>query len=295
MMSGEGGNMEMESIAYLNGNFLPLSKLSISPFDRGFLFGDSVYESIPVYHGSPRNLESHLMRLRNSLAFLHIELSLSDLELEKIIDELVISNKFDHQYIYCQVSRGSNGLKRSHFLPKDGGQPTIFIMNQPIDLPSREIVKSGYKAITLPDIRWQYTSIKTTNVLPNVLQLDVVVSNGADEAIYLKNGFVVEGTCSNIFIVKNNQLITPPQQQSMLSGITRQTIIDLAQKNDIPYEVREIASEEIWSADEIWFTNSIEGLLPIVSVDNQQIADGKVGPMCFTMLDYYLDYILQPA
>ncbi len=239
-----------KNLGYLNGNFSPINKLKISPFDRGFLFGDSVYESIPVYYNAPRNLSDHLLRLRKNLDYLCIKLPLSDRDISKIIETLIKKNKFEHQYIYCQITRGNNGLKRSHIFPKFKNKSTVFMIGQPISLLNRDKI-TGYNAITFPDIRWKYTSIKTTNLLPNVLQINKAILSNAYEGIYIKNDLVIEGTVSNIFLVKEGKILTSEIQESMINGITRKIILEIATNNNISCEIRKINKNEIWAADEI--------------------------------------------
>jgi len=209
--------------AYLNGSFLPLEDASISVMDRGFLFGDGVYEVIPVYGKRLFRLAHHLKRLQNSLDAVRICNPLANDEWEDVLTGLIERNSGSDQAIYLQVTRGVVAM-RDHAFPEDT-PPTVFAMSTPAS-PSAEIASvTGIRAITLDDSRWKHCNIKAITLLPNVLLRQEAIDAGSAEAILIKDGFAIEGAASNIFIVSSGILITPPNGPALLPGITRDLIL----------------------------------------------------------------------
>lgn len=258
-----------QSIVYLNGEFLPLDQAKVSVLDRGFLFGDGVYEVVPVYGGKPFRLPEHLERLGNSLAGIRMAPPLSVEQWEAIFQRLIQGG--EDQSIYLQVTRGV-APKREHAFPKDAS-PTVFAMCAPI----APIPASGAKAITVPDIRWQWCHIKAVTLLANVLQRQQAVDEGCAEAILVRDGYAIEGAASNLFAVVDGVLLTPPKDHDILPGITRDLVVELAEANNIPLQERKIALDELNRAEEVWVTSSTREILPIVELDGRKVGAGEPG------------------
>ena len=274
--------------AYLNGALLPLDEAQVSVMDRGFLFGDGVYEVIPVYGGRLFRLSHHLQRLQNSLDAVRIGNPMSESEWGDMLAELVARNTGSDQAVYLQVTRGA-APKRDHAFPADI-HPTVFAMSTPAAAPRDSAAEQGIKAVTLPDIRWQHCNIKAITLLPNVLLLQQAIEADTAEAILIKAGYAIEGAASNIFIVSNGLLITPPNGPALLPGITRDLIIELAAGNAIPYREAEILAADLFDADEIWLTSSTREISPVIQLDDTTISGGKPGPLWRRMIELYQDY-----
>jgi D-alanine transaminase len=266
-------------IVYLNGEFLPLSQAKVSVLDRGFLFGDGVYEVIPVYGGKPLRLAEHLQRLGNSLDGIRLEAPLSAEEWEAVFMRLI--DGAEDQSIYLQVTRGV-GPRRDHAFPK-GVAPTVFAICTPI----APIPATGVKAITVPDIRWQWCHIKAITLLANVLQRQQAVDEGCAEAILVRDGYALEGAASNLFAVVDGVLLTPPKGNDILPGITRDLVVEIALGNAIAFEERKITLEELSRAEEVWVTSSTREVLPIVELDGRMVGNGKPGPLWARMNALY--------
>jgi D-alanine transaminase len=276
------------TIACLNGTFLPLEDACVPVMDRGFLFGDGVYEVIPVYGGKLFRLAHHLQRLENSLVAVRIGNPLSTREWEAMLMELVSRNESADQAVYLQITRGV-APRRDHAFPADT-KPTLFAMSTPtaaaVDIDS----VTGATAITLPDIRWKLCNIKAITLLPNVLLRQQAIDAGAAEAVLIKDGHAIEGAASNLFIVKNGLLCTPANSPNLLPGITRDLIIGLANRHSIPVREADITTAELFAADEIWLTSSTREISPVTRLDNTVISAGKPGPLWRRMITHYQDY-----
>lgn len=280
-------------IVYLNGNYLPIEKAQISVTDRGFLFGDAVYEVIPIYSGKLFRLECHLKRLQNSLNAIRIDFKIDTKEWNNICKELIAKNKSDikHQLIYLQISRGAT-LHRDHIFPEEI-VPTIFAQCVPVKKLSFETISQGLSAITIEDTRWKYCYIKSTALLANVLLRQQAYEANASEAILIRDGYVMEGSSSNVFAVKNDTILTPPLNEYILGGITREFILELARKHKLPLEETPILRNELKAADEVWVTSSVREIFPIIKVDHQVINNGNVGDMWKRMIKYYHEEVEQ--
>ena len=276
------------STAYLNGTFLPLDQAHVSVMDRGFLFGDGVYEVIPVYGGKLFRLGHHLKRLQNSLDAIRIGNPLAGDDWESMLAQLVAFNEGRDQTVYLQVTRGVSP-RRDHAFPVDS-RPTVFAMCTPC-LSSREIgTDPGVFAITLADIRWQYCNIKAITLLPNILLRQQAIDADTAEAILLKDGYAIEGAASNIFIVVNDTLKTPPNSPALLPGVTRDLILELAEANGIPCLEADITAEELAGADEIWLTSSTREISPVIRLDDRPVGSGKPGAQWNRMIRLYQNY-----
>jgi len=276
------------STAYLNGEFQPLSETQVSVMDRGFLFGDGVYEVIPVYGGRLFRLTHHLKRLRNSLDGVRIANPLSDKAWETMLTELVARNEGRDQAVYLQVTRGV-AARRDHAFPENCS-PTLFAMSTP--MPEAVDIDSvtGIAAIALPDIRWKLCNLKAITLLPNVLLRQQALDNDGAEAILINDGFAIEGAASNLFIVNNGLLITPANGPALLPGITRDLIIELAANHTIPFREADITQQQLFSADEIWLTSSTREISPVIRLDDSVISGGVPGPLWRRMISLYQDY-----
>lgn len=275
------------NIAYLNGEFLPLEEARVPVLDRGFIFGDGVYEVIPVYSHQPFRLAGHLERLQHSLDGIRLANPHTQAEWDGLITRLIVANEGEDQSIYLHVTRGVS--KRDHAFPK-GVPPTVFMMSSPLLPPPSEWRESGVVAITATDSRWQHCDIKAISLLPNVLLRQLAVDAEAMETILLREGFLTEGTASNIFVVRDSVLLAPPKSHLMLPGITCDVVLELAEKNDIRCEVREISEFELRSADEIWLTSSTREVLPVTELDGKPVGDGTPGELYCRMNALYQAY-----
>ena len=276
------------STAWLNGRFLPLADAHVSVLDRGFLFGDGIYEVIPVYGGRLFRLSQHLTRLRNSLDGVRITNPMSDSEWEAMLNELVARNEGSDQAVYLQVTRGA-APKRDHAFPT-GVQPTVFGMSNALTVNRDAAAVQGVRAITLDDIRWSLCNLKAITLLPNVMLRQQAIEADTAEAILINNGKAIEGAASNLFIVKNGLLITPPNSNCLLPGVTRDLVIELAANNGIPHREADIPADDLLQADEIWLTSSTREISPVIQLDNTAVGDGKPGPLWNKMIVLYRDY-----
>jgi len=268
---------------YLNGEYLPLAEAKVSVLDRGFLFGDGVYEVIPAYAGRFFRLEDHITRLNNSLHGIRLPLNYSVAEWQAILQPLLDSGK--NQCIYLQITRGA-ASKREHGFPENI-KPTLFAMSS--DVQPMAGKAGGIKAITLDDIRWQLCNIKAITLLPNILLRQTALDHGCAEAILVKNGYVIEGAASNVFAVIDGELTTPPKSNEILPGITRDLILELAQANGIPYREDIIALEALQAASEVWVSFTQE-IVPVIELDGKTVGDGKPGPFWQRMDQILQDY-----
>ncbi len=262
---------------YLNGQYLPLDEAKISVLDRGFLFGDGVYEVIPAYLGKLFHFAEHMERLENSLSSIRLANPHTPAQWLEILTPLLDSSL--NQYIYLQITRGV-APKRDHAFPENTA-PTVFAMCS--DIEPFASLEAGVKAISVDDSRWELCNIKATTLLANILLRQQAVEKGCAEAILVKDGYVTEGAASNIFAVIEGILITPPNGCAILPGITRDVILDIAKQNNIPCSIDIISLDALKTASEIWLTSSTREIVPIVQLDNKIIADGKPGPIWQTM------------
>ncbi|MHB8746449.1 MAG: D-amino acid aminotransferase [Gammaproteobacteria bacterium] len=273
---------------YLNGVFLPIEQACVPVLDRGFLFGDGVYEVIPVYGGNLFRLEEHLQRLDHSLAGIRIVNPLSRALWRDTLEELIERNDGGDQSIYFQITRGT-AAKRDHAFPADV-LPTVFMMSTPLAPLPANLSQAGISAITLADIRWQKCDIKAITLLPNVLLRQQAIDAGAVEAILLRDGLAVEGAASNLFIVQSGVIITPPKGPYLLPGITRDLILELAATHAVPHSEAVISVAALRGADEVWLTSSTREILPVTRLDGTPVGAGKPGPLWAKVIGLYQNY-----
>jgi len=279
---------------YLNGKFMPIEEAYVPVLDRGFIFGDGVYEVIPVYSKRAFRLAEHLQRLQSSLDGIRLPNPHNEAEWTKLINELVACNPSEDQYLYLHITRGV--AKRDHAFPQPPVAPTVFMMSSPLLQPPAELLKIGVSAVTATDNRWLRCDIKAISLLPNVLLRQQAVDAGCAETILIRLGendpdsFMTEGAASNIFVVKNGTLLAPPKDNLMLPGITYDVILEIAAANSIPVQVRKIAKAEIFSADELLLTSSTKEILPITTVDGKPVGSGLPGAMFMRLHTLYQNF-----
>ena len=279
---------------YLNGEFMPIEEAKISVLDRGFIFGDGVYEVIPVYSRKAFRLAEHLRRLQHSLDGIKLANPHSEREWTKLINELVARNAAEDQYLYLHITRGV--AKRDHAFPNPPVKPTVFMLSNPLLVPSATLLQSGVACITAPDNRWLRCDIKAIALLPNVLLRQMAIEAGAMETILIRaesnneDAFMTEGAASNIFVIKNGKLLAPPKDNLMLPGITYDVILEIAAANGIPYEVRRISVAEVFAADELLLTSSTKEVLPITQLDGKPVGTGKPGAIFARLHKLYQDF-----
>ena len=263
----------MADTVYLNGDYLPLADAKVSVLDRGFLFGDGVYEVIPAYAGRLFRFEDHIVRLNNSLREIRLDLDKSVAEWQAIFQPMLDGGK--DQYIYLQVTRGY-APKRDHGFPEQV-VPTVFAMCSEIKPFAGRV--TGVKAVTLDDARWQMCHVKAITLLANLLLRQEALDQDCAEAILVRNGYVNEGAASNVFVVIDDELITPPKNNEILPGITRDVILELAEANQIPCREDVIALEALQNASEIWVTSSTREIVPVIELNGSEVGDGEPGPV----------------
>jgi D-alanine transaminase len=261
---------------YLNGEFLPTAEARVPVLDRGFLFGDGVYEVIPVYGRRPFRLDAHLRRLQRSLDALRMDPPHDHAHWRSLIAELVARQPFDDQGIYLQVTRGV--AKRDHAFPKDVA-PTVFMMGNPLVTPTAPQLAQGVAAITAADNRWLRCDIKSTALLANVLLRQMAVDQGAAETILLREGQLTEGSASNVFIVAGGVIASPPNGPLLLPGVTAEVVEDAARLEGVPLERRPVSEEQLRGADEVWITSASREVLAVSALDGSPVGNGRPGPI----------------
>ncbi|MBT5030791.1 MAG: D-amino acid aminotransferase [Proteobacteria bacterium] len=280
------------SIAYLNGEYLPLDQARISPLDRGFLFGDGIYEYIPSYDGKLVGFSLHIERLKRGLDSLKIDLPWSLEQWREIFDELIKRNGAGNQSLYLHISRGAD-TKRDHAYPK-GIKPTVFILVSKIDPPqiADPELAHTFKVSSKQDLRWDRCHIKSTALLGNVMHKQSSVEDGCDEALlYNEKEEITEGASSNIVVVKDGKMATPLLDHHVLPGITRYILFDIVGKySKRLFEERVVTLAEARDADEIWVTASSKDLVPVVELDGKPLGDGKPGPVWQEVMALYSEH-----
>jgi D-alanine transaminase len=282
-------------VIYLNGQFLPLEEARVPVLDRGFMFGDGVYEVIPVYQRRVFRLAQHLARLQASMEAIGLRNPHSAQQWQQLIERVVALQELADQSVYLQVTRGV--AKRDHAFPADA-VPTVLIMSNPLKTPSREQREQGVRAVSLTDNRWLRCDIKSTALLGNVLLRQAAVSAGAAECVLFRDGFLTEGSSSNILVVCGGVLLTPPKSNLILPGITYDVVLELAQSAGLAYEVRTVAQSEVRGAEEMMLTSSTREVLPITNLDGISVGDGTPGPVTRRLIElferYKQDLLAQP-
>jgi D-alanine transaminase len=276
-----------EITVFLNGKLLPLEHANVSVLDRGFIFGDGVYELVPVYSRVPFRLDEHLTRLERSLGEAKIRNPYSRSQWRGHIYQLIDAQAFDDQGIYFQVTRGV--AKRDHAFPKNV-EPTVFMMSNPLVNPPQEQVEKGAPAVSAQDNRWLRCDIKSISLLGNCMLRQLSAEVGANETILFRDGKLTEASASNVFVVKRGVILAPPKSNLILPGITYDVVAELAQANSIALEFKDIPEVDVRSADEIWVTSSSKEVLAIVELDGKRIGDGRPGPVFRRMYQLYQEF-----
>jgi D-alanine transaminase len=276
-----------EMTVFLNGKLLPIEQATVSVLDRGFIFGDGVYELVPVYSRVPFRLDEHLVRLERSLGEAKIRNPYSRQQWRAHIYQLVDAQPFDDQGIYFQVTRGV--AKRDHAFPKSV-EPTVFMMSNPLTNPPQAQIESGSAAVSAQDNRWLRCDIKSISLIGNVLLRQLSAEAGAAETILFRDGKLTEASASNVFIVKRGVIQSPPKTNLILPGITYDVVVELARANGLPLEFRDISEAEVRAADEVWVTSSSKEVLAIVELDGRRVGDARPGPVFRRMFQLYQEF-----
>ncbi|MGH8687792.1 MAG: D-amino acid aminotransferase [Burkholderiales bacterium] len=274
-------------MVFLNGSFLPLEQAKVPVLDRGFIFGDGVYELIPVYSRAPFRMEEHLARLERSLGAVRIRNPYPRDKWREIIVGLVERQPWEDQGIYVQVTRGV--AKRDHAFP-EGVEPTVFAMSNPLVNPPAALVEKGASAVSAADNRWLRCDIKSISLIGNVLLRQVSADAGAVETILFRDGVLTEASAANVFVAKNGRLLSPPKSNLILPGITYDVVVEIAQQLAIPIEFRDVREAEVRAADEIWLTSSSKEILAVIELDGKAVGDGAPGPLFRRAWQGYQDY-----
>ena len=264
-------------LCYLNGKYLPIDEARLSPFDRGFLFGDGVYEVMPVYAGRPFRFNAHVSRLSSSLGEIRMEDPHTPEEWREIIAKLIAPNGKADQYVYWQVTRGAM-LERNH-APLPNIPRTVFAFASPFPKPSAEAVANGVACVTAHDTRWARCDIKSTSLLANVLLRQLAVEAGANETILLREGELTEGSASGVHVIVNGEIRTPPNSWLILPGTTRGAVEKMADRLGIPHRAVNVTEAELRSADEIWLSAAVREMSCVTLLDGRRVGDGLVGPL----------------
>jgi D-alanine transaminase len=266
---------DADRVVYLNGNFLPLADAKVSVLDRGFIYGDGVYEVVPIYARKPFRMPQHLTRLQNSLDGIRL-VNPHAQRWDALIAELIARQPFDDQAVYLQVTRGV--AKRDHAFPH-GVAPTVFMMSNPLVLPSREQVERGVAVITAQDNRWLRCDLKTTSLVGNVLMRQLAVDHDAVETVMFRDGHLTEASASNVLIVRDGTIIAPPKDNLILPGITYDATLEIAHAAGVALDVRAVTHAETLGADEMWLSSSTKEVLAVTKVDDRPFAGGAPGPV----------------
>jgi len=277
MIQGIEGNPTV----FLNGQWQPLSEAKVSVLDRGFIFGDGIYEVVPAYSKRPFRIESHLNRLMRSLAAIRIRSPYDKEQWADLFHEVITRNTGDDQFVYIQVTRGV--AKRDHAFPNPEVTPTVFAMSTAFHQPSQKIREEGVAVVTLPDERWLHCDIKSAALLGNVLARQRAADRGVMEGVMFRDGFLTEGSSSNVWMVKDGVLCAPIKNHLVLEGIRYGLFEELAAKLGIPLQIRRIRQAEVAGADELMISSATKEVLPVVKMDSRLVGHashaGKPGPI----------------
>ena len=262
-------------IVYLDGVFLPVEDAKISVLDRGFIYGDGVYELIPVYGRRPFRLPQHLARLQRSLDGIRLANPHTAAEWGAIITQLVARQPFDDQGVYFQVTRGV--AKRDHTFPQ-GVAPTVYMMSNPLATPGAEQVERGVAVVTAEDNRWRRCDLKTISLVGNVLMRQLAADAGAIETVMFRDGWLTEASASNVLIVTGGTIVAPPKDNLILPGITYDATEEFAREANLPFAMRPVSKAEALAADEMWLSSSTKEVLAVTTLDGKPFAGGAPGP-----------------
>ncbi len=279
----------MSRFAYINGKFVPHSQAHVHFEDRGYQFGDSIYEIAAVVNGKVIDEDAHLKRLDTSLKAVHISLPLQITNLKRLIREIIELNRYKHGYVYIQVTRGV--APRGFPFPKNVHPSIVLTMRPMKQIQTVKTHEKGVRVMTVEDERWARVNIKTTNLMPAVLAKQLATENGAFEAIFVRHGIVMEGSSANIFAVIDGILRTHPLTSHILGGITRERILSLCTKHHVPFEEKAFTLEEFYQADEAFITSANVLAIPIIQVNETKIGNGNPGPLQKRLQDLYFEFM----
>jgi len=268
--------MTTQQTVYLNGEFMPIEQARVPVLDRGFIFGDGIYEVVPAYAGRLFRWPHHLARLERSLAKIGIANPLDVAGWSAVVDELIRRHPWRDQFVYLQVTRGV--ARRDHAFPR-GVAPTVFAMASELVPVPEEQRAQGVRAITLPDERWLHCDIKSTSLLGNVLARQAAVEAGAAECVMFRDGYLTEGSSSNVWVVRNGSVFGPPRDNLILEGIRVGLLEELCRASGIPLDMRRVTREEVLAADELLISSATKEVLPVTMLDGRPVGSGRPGPM----------------
>jgi len=284
--------MAAEQTVYLNGVFMPLSEAKIPVLDRGFIFGDGIYEVVPVYTRHPFRWTHHLARLKRSLAKISIENPMSDDQWGALVSDLVARHDWSDQFVYMQITRGV--AKRDHRFP-DQSTPTVFAMTSEFVPVPKTLLEKGMTCVTMPDERWLNCDIKSVSLLGNVLARQGAADAGATECLMFRDGLLTEGSSSNIWIIRNGEVLAPKRDRKILEGIRIGLMQELCDACGIRLEFRNIPREHVLSADEILVTSATKEVVAATMLDGQPVGDGVPGPVFHQLFNAYKQAISTAA
>ena len=277
---------------YLNGEFGSLREAKVSVLDRGFIFGDGAYEVVPVYAGRPFRFAEHMARLARSLGELRIPNPMDAQQWRALVDQLIAAYAMQmgkpprgtDQLVYIQVTRGV--AMRDHVMPP-GLKPTVFATTNRISQPSAEDRANGVACVTADDFRWKKAHIKSTSLLGSVMARQISADAGAAETVMFRGGFLSEGAAANVWVVKGGKVLGPLKDNLVLEGIRYGLIEELCRNAGIPFELRRVARDEVFAADELLLSNASKEVLPVTLLDGRPIGNGRPGPIYDSL---YADY-----
>ena len=275
------------STVYLNGEYIPKEKAFVSVDDRGFLFGDGIYEVTAVYSGKMFRWDRHLARMNRGLAALRIGFDPSSLE--EVHNRLIQDNDLagaQVSYVYTEITRGV--AKRTHKFPPQPPTPTVYLFSGEYQRPAREDWEKGYRSVTVPDQRWARRDLKTIQLLANVFGAQAAADQGVDEIVFVNEGMAIEGSHNNLFMVFGETVVTHPLSNQVLPGITREVVVDLTERLGYELQERPVPLAEMFEADEIFHSGTLSEVKPCIEVDGKTIGSGKVGPVTRALFDAFL-------
>ncbi len=268
-------DVDSDSIVYLNGDYVRLGDAKISVLDRGFIFGDGIYEVVPAYERKPFRMAAHLARLERSLAAIGIKADRSRDDWEKLVLDMLKRSPTADCMVYLQVTRGV--AKRDHAFPKQALVPTVFCMVSPFTRPDAPHREQGLSVVSMPDLRWLHCEIKSVSLLGNVLAKQHAIEAGVDEVVQFRDGFLSEGSSCNIWVVKDGVLLAPPRNNLILEGIRYRFLEELAGDAGVSFESRPVSEAEVARADELMLSSATKEVLPIVNYNGKPVGSGKPG------------------
>ncbi|MFT3801226.1 MAG: D-amino acid aminotransferase [Burkholderiaceae bacterium] len=276
--------MSSEQIVYLNGEFLPLDEAKVPVLDRGFIFGDGIYEVVPAYGGRLFRWPHHYARLERSLKKIGIDNPMPADAWTRVVEDLIARHPWADQFVYLHITRGV--AKRDHAFPK-GVAPTVFAMSSPLTLPTQAVREAGIDVITLPDVRWLHCDIKSISLLGNVLARQAAADAGALECIQFRDGFMTEGSSSNVWIARGGQVFGAVPDNRILEGIRVGLMGELCEDAGLALTLRPVLREEVLAADEVMVTSATKEILPVARIDGKPVGSGRPGPVFAALYDAY--------